>query len=201
MRASRSAWSSRSRGTPRPASSSGSSRCATSRAATSPGRRPSTAELLQLGHRLADVLGQAGPAAVVVDPSFEADLEDGDAGLGGQARGRIVDAAPAQRVGHTLDAARLYRLALQSAPAGTRLHAVGDEGVPFRQIAEVIGRRLDVPAVSVPAGDADAHFGYLGSFVGLDNPTSSAPTRQLLGWQPTHPGLVDDLEQGHYFRT
>jgi nucleoside-diphosphate-sugar epimerase len=101
--------------------------------------------------------------------------------------------------GHTLDAARLYRLALESAPAGTRLHSVGDEGIPFRQIAETIGRQLGVPAASVDPGEADAHFGFLGSLVVLDNPTSSALTQELLGWKPTHPGLIEDLEEGHYF--
>lgn len=103
--------------------------------------------------------------------------------------------------GHTLDAARLYRLALEKAPAGTRLHAAGDEGIPFREIAETIGKNLGLPAVSIPAREADAHFGFLGPLVQLDNPVSSARTRELLGWEPTHPGLIDDLNQGHYFAT
>jgi nucleoside-diphosphate-sugar epimerase len=100
---------------------------------------------------------------------------------------------------HTLDAARLYRLALENAPAGSRLHAVADEGVPFRDIAEVIGRKLGVPTASVPAEEAADRFAFLGAFVGLDNPTSSELTRGLLGWEPTHPGLLEDLDQGHYF--
>jgi nucleoside-diphosphate-sugar epimerase len=100
---------------------------------------------------------------------------------------------------HTLDAARAYRLALESAPAGTRLHAVADDGVPFRDIAEGIGRRLGLPSATIAAEDAGDHFSYLGAFVSLDNPTSSALTRQQLGWEPTHPGLLDDLDQGHYF--
>jgi nucleoside-diphosphate-sugar epimerase len=100
---------------------------------------------------------------------------------------------------HTLDAARVYRLALESAPAGSRLHAVADAGVPFRDIAEVIGRHLNVPVASIAAEDAAEHFGFLGAFVALDNLTSSAHTRELLGWQPTHPGLIEDLEEGHYF--
>jgi nucleoside-diphosphate-sugar epimerase len=100
---------------------------------------------------------------------------------------------------HTLDAARLYRLALESAPAGSRLHGVADEGVPFRDIAEVIGRRLNVPVTSIAEQDAGAHFGFLGNFVGLDNWTSNVRTRQLLGWEPTHEGLLDDLAHGHYF--
>jgi nucleoside-diphosphate-sugar epimerase len=101
--------------------------------------------------------------------------------------------------GHTLDAAHLYRLALEAAPAGSRLHAVGDEGVPFGEIAAVIGRRLDLPVISIPPEQAGAHFGFLGSLVSLDNPTSSARTQELLGWKPAHPGLIEDLDQGHYF--
>lgn len=102
---------------------------------------------------------------------------------------------------HELDAARLYRLALETAPAGSRLHGVGDEGVPFRDIAEAIGRRLNLPAVSISADQADAHFGFLGALVMLDNPTSGAVTRQLLGWRPAHPGLIADLAESHYFAT
>jgi nucleoside-diphosphate-sugar epimerase len=100
---------------------------------------------------------------------------------------------------HERDAARLYRLALEAAPAGSRLHGAADEGVPFRDIAEAIGRRLNRPAVSIPAEQADAHFGWLGGLVTLDNPTSSATTQELLNWQPVHPGLIADLNEGHYF--
>lgn len=100
---------------------------------------------------------------------------------------------------HTLDAAHLYRLALENAPAGTRLHGVADEGVPFRDIAEVIGRHLDVPVRSIPADEADAHFGFLGALVQLDNPTSNALTRERLGWEPVELGLLADLDEGHYF--
>jgi nucleoside-diphosphate-sugar epimerase len=96
---------------------------------------------------------------------------------------------------HTLDAARLYRMALEQAPAGTRLHAVGDAGVPFREIAEAIGRGLGLPAESVNA----EQLGFLAPFVVLDNPTSSEYTRELLSWEPTHAGLIDDLAEGHYF--
>jgi nucleoside-diphosphate-sugar epimerase len=102
---------------------------------------------------------------------------------------------------HTRDAARLYRLALETAPAGSRLHGSADEGVPFRDIAEVIGRHLDLPVISITPERANEHFGFLGPFVGADNPTSSEHTRELLGWQPTHPGLIDDLDEGHYFET
>ncbi|MED7826949.1 Rossmann-fold NAD(P)-binding domain-containing protein [Streptomyces chiangmaiensis] len=100
---------------------------------------------------------------------------------------------------HTLDAARLYRLALESAPAGSRLHAVDDQGISFREIAEAIGRGLNVPVVSIPATQADAHFGFLSGHATADNPSSSTLTRDLLGWKPVQPGLIDDLGQGHYF--
>jgi nucleoside-diphosphate-sugar epimerase len=100
---------------------------------------------------------------------------------------------------HELDAARLYRLALEAAPAGSRLHGAADEGIPFRDIAEAVGRHLNLPAVSIPADQADAHFGFLGALVQMDNPTSSTATQQLLGWRPAHPGLITDLAEGHYF--
>lgn len=99
---------------------------------------------------------------------------------------------------HTLDAAHLYRLALEKAPAGTRLHGVADEGVALRDIAAVIGRQLDVPVVGIPAEEA-AHFGFLALFAALDNPTSNALTRKELDWNPEGPGLLADLEAGHYF--
>lgn len=100
---------------------------------------------------------------------------------------------------NTRDAAVLYRLALEQAPAGTRLHAADDEGVPFREIAEAIGRNLGVPTVSVAPEEAD-QFGFLARFVGVDNPTSSAITRELLGWNPTHLALIADIDEGHYFK-
>jgi nucleoside-diphosphate-sugar epimerase len=101
---------------------------------------------------------------------------------------------------HRLDSAHLFRLALDKAPAGSTLHAVADEGVPIRQVADVIGRHLDVPTVAVAPEDAAEHFTWLAHFIGADSPASSALTRELLGWEPTHPGLIDDLEEGHYFR-
>jgi nucleoside-diphosphate-sugar epimerase len=100
---------------------------------------------------------------------------------------------------HRLDAARLFRLALESAPAGARLHAIDDEGVPVRDIAAAIGRHLGVSVASVPAENALDHFGWLGTFFSLDVPASSVHTRALLGWQPTQVGLLDDLDEGHYF--
>ena len=113
----------------------------------------------------------------------------------------VGDGANRWPAGHTLDAARLYRLALESAPAGTRLHAVGDEGVPFREIAEAIGRNLGRPATSIAPEQADEQLGFLGGFAQLDNPTSSELTRKLLDWTPTHPGLIADMDEGHYFRS
>jgi nucleoside-diphosphate-sugar epimerase len=113
--------------------------------------------------------------------------------------GYIGDGANRWPSVHTLDAARVYRLALESAPAGSRLHAVQDEGVPVREIAELIGRKLDVPAKSIEPGDAEQHFGFLAGMIALDNPTSSTLTRQLLGWEPVQPDLLDDLGHGHYF--
>jgi nucleoside-diphosphate-sugar epimerase len=101
---------------------------------------------------------------------------------------------------HTLDAARLYRLALEAAPAGSRVHAAAEEGVPFRAIAEAIGRGLNVPAKSIPAEQAAEVFGgFLGMITQLDNLTSSARTRELLGWKPTHADLLADIADGHYF--
>ena len=102
---------------------------------------------------------------------------------------------------HRLDAAPLYRLALEKGSAGASYHGVADEGVPFREIAEVIGRRLNVPVVSKSPEEAANHFGWLAHFVGIDCPASSAQTQQQLGWAPTQPGLIADLDQTHYFET
>jgi nucleoside-diphosphate-sugar epimerase len=97
---------------------------------------------------------------------------------------------------HILDAAHLFCLAVEQAPAGSVLHGVGDEGVPVRDVAAVIGRHLNLPTTSRPAED----FGFLGAVLAVDQPASSVLTRELLGWQPTHPGLLADLDQGHYFK-
>lgn len=113
--------------------------------------------------------------------------------------GYIGDGSQRWPAGHVLDAAHLFRLALEKAPAGSVLHASADEGVPLRAVAEVIGRRLGVPAVSVAAEDAAGHFGWLAGPVAADAPASSALTRELLGWRPARPGLIDDLDEGHYF--
>jgi nucleoside-diphosphate-sugar epimerase len=102
---------------------------------------------------------------------------------------------------HRLDAAPLYRLALEKGSAGASYHGVADEGVPFREIAETIGRRLNVPVVSKSPEEANNHFGWLAHFVGIDCPASSAQTQQQLGWAPNQPGLIADLDQTHYFET
>jgi nucleoside-diphosphate-sugar epimerase len=100
---------------------------------------------------------------------------------------------------HRLDAARLFRLAVESAPAGSKLHGIDEEGVRFRDIAEVIGRHLSLPVTTVSAAQAIENLGFTGAFVGADVPSSSTRTRALLGWQPGQPGLIEDLEKGHYF--
>jgi nucleoside-diphosphate-sugar epimerase len=100
---------------------------------------------------------------------------------------------------HRLDAAHLYRLALEQAPAGSVLHAVAED-VPARDIAEVIGRHLNLPVASISPEDAPDHFDWMAAFWSLDVPASSALTQERLGWSPVHVGLIADLEQGHYFR-
>lgn len=106
---------------------------------------------------------------------------------------------------HRLDAAVLYRLALEAAPEGSRLLGAGDEGIPLREIAAVIGQQLSVPAASITAEEAAGHFGFLGAIAAIDitslynTAQASLATRELLGWQPVQPGLIADLEAGHYF--
>ena len=100
---------------------------------------------------------------------------------------------------HRLDAAHLFRLALEKGEAGARYHGIAEEGVPFREIVGVIGRRLNVPVVSKAPEEAADHFGWFAHFAALDNPTSSQRTRELLGWQPKQRGLITDLDRPHYF--
>lgn len=115
--------------------------------------------------------------------------------------GYIGDGANRWPAVHRLDTARLIGLALEKAPAGSTLHAVADEGVPIRAVAEVIGRHLGIPVAAISPEDAGEHFAWLAGFLGADSPASSALTRELLGWQPTQPGLLEDLDKGHYFHT
>ena len=116
------------------------------------------------------------------------------------ASGYVADGAGCWPAVHRLDAARLFRLAMESAPAGSVLHGVAEPGVPTRAIAEAIGRGLGLPPLSVPVDSAREHFGSLADLLSLDRRASSARTRELLDWQPTLAGLVADLDDGHYFR-
>ena len=100
---------------------------------------------------------------------------------------------------HRLDAAHLYRLVLEKGAAGATYHGVADEGVPCLEIAGIIGRHLNVPVVARSKDEASDHFGWIAHFFGLDAPASSAQTRERLGWRPSQPGLIPDLEQGTYF--
>jgi nucleoside-diphosphate-sugar epimerase len=100
---------------------------------------------------------------------------------------------------HRLDAAQLFRLAVEDAPAGSKLHGVGEDGVTFRDISHAIGRRLNLPVVSISREEAEAHFGWLSFGVSADNPTSSKLTQKILGWQPVHSSLISDIEESHYF--
>jgi nucleoside-diphosphate-sugar epimerase len=114
--------------------------------------------------------------------------------------GYVGDGANRWPAVHRSDAARLARLAVEAAPAGSVLHAVADEGVPFRQIAQAMGRHLGIPTISVAPADAVEHFAPLGHFVALDTPATAIITRDLLAWEPTGPSLLEDLEQDHYYR-
>lgn len=100
---------------------------------------------------------------------------------------------------HRLDAVQLFRLALEKGMAGAKFHGVADEGVPVRDIATLIGQHLNLPVVSKPAAEAADHFGWIGAFLSVDCPASSALTQQQLGWHPGQPSLLADLDQGHYF--
>jgi len=102
---------------------------------------------------------------------------------------------------HRLDAAHLYRLVLEKGAAGGRYHAVADEGVPFKDIAGVIGRRLNVPIVSKSPQEATEHFGWFSHFAALNGPASSERTRASMGWQPKGPGLIPDLDRPRYFES
>jgi nucleoside-diphosphate-sugar epimerase len=113
--------------------------------------------------------------------------------------GYIGDGSNRWSAVHRLDAADLVRRAVESAPAGAVVHAVGEDGVPTKEIAEAIGRGLDLPVRAIPEEDVDAHFGWIGRLFALDGAASNAITRKLVEWEPTHPGLLADLDEGHYF--
>jgi nucleoside-diphosphate-sugar epimerase len=165
-----------------------------------PGTRAGTAEVTR------SLAGRGVRSSVLrLPPTVHGDGDNGFvAYLVGVARdkgvaGYVGDGSNRWPAVHRSDAARLFRLALENAEAGSVLHVVADEGVPIRAVAEVFGRHLGVPLASVAPEDADEHFGWMAGFVGLDSPASSALTRERLGWQPTQPGLIEDLEKGHYF--
>ena len=121
----------------------------------------------------------------------EIDRENGSAGYIGDARWPAV---------HRLDAAHLFCIALRDAPGNTILHAIGEPAVSLREVAEVIGRGLDLPVTEVAATDAVDHFGWLGRFLSIDSAASSDITQASFDWKPTHPTLIEDLEAGYYFR-
>jgi nucleoside-diphosphate-sugar epimerase len=166
------------------------------------GRRAATA-LLTLSLRGIDVRSSVLRFA----PTVHGDGDNGFmATLVGIARqrgvaGYVGDGTNRWPAVHRSDAARLARLAVEGAPAGSVLHAVADEGVPFREIAEAMGRHLDIPTKSVASEDAPEHFGFMAPFVGLDSTVTATITRGLLGWEPTGPSLLEDLEQDHYYRS
>ncbi len=115
--------------------------------------------------------------------------------------GYIGDGANRWPAVHRLDSAHLFALGLEKAPPGSTLHAVAEEGVQIREIAEVIGRHLRLPVVSIAPEDAGEHFTWMSHFLAFDSPASSVATRELLDWKPTKPGLIEDLDEGHYFGT
>jgi nucleoside-diphosphate-sugar epimerase len=115
--------------------------------------------------------------------------------------GYVGDGANGWAAVHVSDAARMIRLGLEKAPAGSLLHAVGEPSVPTREIADAIGRGLGLPATSVAPQDAVGHFGFIGAFFAMDLSSSSTITQELLGWTPTGPTLLEDLESGSYFRS
>ena len=131
--------------------------------------------------------GDHGFIARIVD----ADRDHGDAGYVGDGENRWSAV-------HRDDAARLVRLGIEQAPAGSVLHAVAEEGVAMRDVAGAIGRRFELPITPISDEDAGGRFGFLGQFVGLDMAASSAITRELLRWEPTGPSLVEDIEAGAY---
>ena len=112
----------------------------------------------------------------------------------------IGDGANCWPAVHRLDAARLVRLTLEGAPAGTSVHAVAEPGIATRAIAEAIGNGLGLSVISIPVDESSDHFGWMGRFFGADATASNTITRELLDWQPTHHGLLEDLQEGHYFR-
>jgi len=119
----------------------------------------------------------------------------------GRAAAYVSDGLNRWPVVHRLDAARLYRLVLEHGVSGARYHGIAEEGVPFREIAGVIGRRLELPVVSKSPEEAASHFGWFVRFAGMDSPASSVRTETLLGWTPQQPGLIADIDRPQYFES
>lgn len=151
------------------------------------GVRASVVRLSPITH--SPELGRAGFGTVLIQTARRTGVS-----------GYLGDGANRWTAARTVDTARLLRLAVEKAPAGARLHAVGDEGVPVRAIASAIGEHLGLPVVSVPERDAAEHFGFLAPGLALDAPASSTITRRLLGWQPTEPGILADLRDDRYYQ-
>jgi nucleoside-diphosphate-sugar epimerase len=170
--------------------------------ASGPNARRATAEfVLSLASR------GVRSSVVRLSPTNHGDGDDGfmatlvsisrDKGVSGY----IGDGANRWPAVHRLDSANLFRLALEGAPAGSTLHGVAEEGIAIRDIAEAIGRRLNLPVKSVSPEDAGEHFTWLATFLALDSPASSEVTRELLSWRPVNVGLIQDLNEGHYYKT
>jgi len=161
-----------------------------------------------LSERTALALASSGvrSSSVRLAPSVHGDGDHGfvatlvDVARDKGVSGYVGDGANHWPAVHRLDAARLFRLALEAAPPASVLHGAAEEGVALRAVAEAIGRHLDLPVASIAPESAGEHFGWLAGFLAIDVMASSTLTRDLLAWQPTHPGLIEDLEQGHYFR-